>query len=125
MGITHTRVEQGFERARLYHPKRIIVIPNFLFRGTLVKKIFDICAQLQEQYSDIEILNFPGIGLAPELFFIIRQRELESQLGQPQMNCEMCKFRITLVAHNHSYDHYHLHQNLYDDSGHEKIWQVP
>lgn len=87
----------------------------------------DICAQLQEQYPDIEILNFPEIGLAPKLFFIIRQRELESQLGQTQMNCEMCKFRITPVAHNHSHDHHHLHQNLYDDvmQYHEKIWQVP
>nr|WP_232509912.1 CbiX/SirB N-terminal domain-containing protein [cyanobacterium endosymbiont of Epithemia turgida] len=119
--MTHTRVEQGCERARLYHPKHIIVIPHFLFKGTLVKKIFDICAQLQEQYSDIEILDFPGIGLAPELFFIIRQREFKSQLRQTQM----CKFRITPVAHNHSHDHYHHINFDGDDSGHEKIWQVP
>ncbi|XTZ12128.1 MAG: sirohydrochlorin chelatase, partial [cyanobacterium endosymbiont of Rhopalodia inflata] len=127
IGITHPRLEQGFERARLYHPKRIIVLPHFLFTGALVKKIFYICAQQQEQYPDIEILNFPEIGLAPELFLIIREREIESQLGQTQMNCEMCKFRLTPVVHNHSHDHHHHPQNSYDDvmQYHEKIWQVP
>ena len=127
IGITHPRLEQGFERARLYHPKRIIVLPHFLFTGALVKKIFHICSQQQERYPDIEILNFPEIGLAPELFLIIREREIESQLGQTQMNCEMCKFRLTPVAHNHSHDHHHPPQNFYDDvmQYHKKIWQVP
>ncbi|XTZ10334.1 MAG: sirohydrochlorin chelatase [cyanobacterium endosymbiont of Rhopalodia yunnanensis] len=127
IGITHPRLEQGFERARLYHPKRIIVLPHFLFTGALVKKIFYICAQQQKQYPDIEILNFPEIGLAPELFLIIREREIESQLGQTQMNCEMCRFGVIPVAHNHSHDHYHHPQNFYDDvmQYHEKIWQVP
>ncbi|YAI81980.1 MAG: sirohydrochlorin chelatase [cyanobacterium endosymbiont of Rhopalodia sterrenbergii] len=127
IGITHPRLEQGFERARLYHPKRIIVLPHFLFTGALVKKIFYICAQQQQQYPDIDILNFPEIGLTPELFFIIRKREIESQLGQTQMNCEMCKFRLAPVAHDHSHDHDHIPQNSYDDlmEYHGKIWQVP
>jgi len=42
IGITHPRLEEGFRRARLYQPKRIIVLPYFLFTGSLVKKIFDI-----------------------------------------------------------------------------------
>ncbi|MGP0129574.1 MAG: sirohydrochlorin chelatase [cyanobacterium endosymbiont of Rhopalodia musculus] len=127
IGITHPRLEEGFERARLYNPKRIIVLPHFLFTGALVKKIFYICAQQQEQYPDIEILSFPEIGLTPELFLIIREREIESQLGQTQMNCEMCKFRLTPIEHDHFHDHHHLPQNSYDDvmQYHEKIWQVP
>ena len=127
IGITHPRLEQGFERARHHHPKRIIVLPHFLFTGALVKKIFRICAQQQKQYPDIEILNLPEIGLVPELFSIVREREIESQLGQTQMNCEMCKFRLTSVAHNHPHDHHHLPQNSYDDviQYHHKIWQIP
>ncbi|WP_267384440.1 sirohydrochlorin chelatase [Cyanobacterium sp. uoEpiScrs1] len=137
IGITHPRLEQGFERARLYHPKRIIVLPHFLFTGALVKKIFHICTQQQKRYPHIEVLNLPEIGLAPELFSIIREREIESQLGQTQMNCEMCKFRLSFVRNNHSHDHHshdhhshdhhHISQNFYDDimQYHKQIWQVP
>ena len=38
IGITHPRLEEGFRRARLYQPKRIIVLPYFLFTGVLMKK---------------------------------------------------------------------------------------
>lgn len=33
IGITHPRLEEGFRRARLYEPKRIIVLPYFCLRG--------------------------------------------------------------------------------------------
>lgn len=38
IGITHPRLEEGFRRARLYNPERIIVLPYFLFTGLLVKR---------------------------------------------------------------------------------------
>ncbi len=143
IGITHPRLEEGFRRARLYQPKRIIVLPHFLFTGLLVKKIFDITAQQQEQYSNIDITCLPEIGLHPQLFSILREREIETQLGNVQMNCEMCKFRLAAVAssnghnHGHHHDHAHHHHHHHDHSHapidpyaepeayHQKIWQVP
>lgn len=111
IGITHPRLEEGFCRARLYQPKRIIVLPYFLFTGVLVKKIFDITAQQQAQYPEIAMTCLPEMGLHPQLFSILREREIETQLGQVQMNCEMCKFRLAAVSSNgghiHSHDHYH------------------
>ena len=120
IGITHPRLEEGFNRARLYKPKRIIVLPYFLFTGLLVKKIFDSTAQQQEQYPDIAMTCLPEMGLDPQLFAITREREIETQLGQVQMNCEMCKFRLAAVGtgngHTHSHDsshhgHGHSHDN--------------
>jgi sirohydrochlorin cobaltochelatase len=134
IGITHPRLEEGFERARLYQPKRIIVLPHFLFTGALVKKIVRISAEQQVQYPQNQIVNLSEIGFTPELLSIVREREIESQLGQTQMNCEMCKFRRVAVAdaHSHDYDHdHHDHdhppQYPYADLGlyHQKIWQVP
>ncbi len=136
IGITHPRLEDGFKRARLYQPKRIIVLPHFLFTGALVKKIFRICAQQQSQYPEIEVTNLPEIGFTSELFAIVREREIESQLGQTQMNCEMCKFRLASVSDDHSHNHHHHHhdvshshqsEDLYAnlDKYHHKIWQVP
>jgi len=141
IGITHPRLEEGFRRARLYQPKRIVVLPYFMFTGLLVKKIFNITAQQQEQYPQISIACLPEMGLHPQLFSVLREREIETQLGQVQMNCEMCKFRLAAVAngnghahdhhehghHHHSHDHSHVASDPYADleSYHQKIWQVP
>ncbi len=138
IGITHPRLEEGFRRALLYQPKRIIVLPYFLFTGLLVKKIFDTTAQQQEQHPHISITCLPEMGLHPQLFSILREREIETQLGQVQMNCEMCKFRLAAVAsgnghaheHHHHHDHHH-HSHTPEDpyanleAYHQRIWQVP
>ena len=146
IGITHPRLEEGFRRARLYEPKRIIVLPYFLFTGVLVKKIFDITAQQQEQYPDISMTCLPEMGIHPQLLSVLREREIETQLGQVQMNCEMCKFRIAANSnsnghtpahdhshhgHGHGHGHGHAHAHAAEDpyrnveQYHQKIWQAP
>ncbi|MGQ4649413.1 CbiX/SirB N-terminal domain-containing protein [Lyngbya aestuarii] len=136
IGITHPRLEEGFLRARFYQPQRIIVLPYFLFTGVLVKKIFDITAQQQEKYPNISMTCLPEMGIHPQLLSVMREREIEAQLGQVQMNCEMCKFRLAAkdVGHDHSHDHHHNHghhhhnaPDPYADLGqyHQRIWQAP
>jgi sirohydrochlorin cobaltochelatase len=143
IGITHPRLEEGFRRARLYQPKRIIVLPYFLFTGVLVKKIFDITAQQQEQYPEISMTCLPEMGIQPQLLSVLREREIETQLGQVQMNCELCKFRRSAVSshagqshdHHHDHDHHHHHTHNHDHKApdpyedleqyHQRIWQAP
>lgn len=143
IGITHPRLDEGFNRARLYNPKRIIVLPHFLFTGALMKKIFRMTEDQQAQYPDISLSCLPEMGLHPLLFSIMREREIETQLGQVQMNCEMCKFRLSALSqgnsdhshdhgHHHHHDHGHGHHHHSDvdpylqvDRYHERIWQVP
>lgn len=144
IGITHPRLEEGFRRARLYEPKRIIVLPYFLFTGALVKKIFDITAQQQEQYPEISMTCLPEMGIVPQLLSVLREREIETQLGQVQMNCEMCKFRLAPLAdtadhahshHHHSHDHHHHHEHNHshptpdpyakEEQYHQRIWNTP
>ncbi|NER92875.1 MAG: sirohydrochlorin chelatase [Symploca sp. SIO1B1] len=143
IGITHPRLEEGFRRARLYQPRRIIVVPYFLFTGVLVKKIFNITAQQQEQYPEISLTCLPEMGIQPQLLSVLREREIETQLGQVQMNCEMCKFRLAAVGngtvhgHDHHHHHSHGHGHSHDHSHgtpdpyadveqyHQRIWQAP
>ena len=138
IGITHPRLEEGFRRAIFYNPKRIIVLPYFLFTGALVKKIFNITAQQQQQNPEISITCLPEMGLNSQLLSVLREREIETQLGQVQMNCEMCKFRLTAVSHNgHEHHHHHHHHHGHDHSHppvdpyadvtkyHQKIWRAP
>lgn len=134
IGITHPRLEEGFRRARLYQPRRIIVLPYFLFTGVLVKKIFNLTAQQQEQYPSISMTCLPEMGIQPQLMQVLRERELETQLGKVQMNCEMCKFRLAAGdghyhghEHQHSHAHHHSTSDPYADAEHyhHRIWQVP
>lgn len=130
IGITHPRLEEGFRRARLYQPRRIIVLPYFLFTGVLVKKIFNVTAQQQEQYPEISMTCLPEMGIQPELLQLLRERELETQLGQAQMNCEMCKFRLA-DAHEHHDHHHHAHDHHHPapvdtvPQYHQRVWQIP
>ncbi len=125
IGITHPRLEEGFRRARLYNPRRIIVLPHFLFTGVLVKKIFDTTQQQQAEFAEIEHICLPEIGLHPALFQLLRDRELETQLGQVQMNCEMCKFRLAAfqanpnTGHDHAHGHDHGSHDHQHDAPHE------
>ena len=145
IGITYPRLEEGFRRARLYQPQRIIVLPYFLFTGVLVKKIFDITAQQQEQYPDISMTCLSEMGNHPTLLELLREREIETQLGEVKMNCEMCKFRLAAITngenyqghHHHYHDHSHSHHHSHDhnhsvvdpyaqpEQYHQRIWQVP
>lgn len=149
IGITHPRLDEGFHRSRLYQPRRIIVLPYFLFTGLLVKKIFDVTAQQQAQFPAIAMTTLPEMGLHPHLFAVMREREIETQVGQVQMNCEMCKFRLAAFTassdqghghghshshghtHGHSHGHTHGHDHPAEDpyakpaQYHQRIWQVP
>jgi sirohydrochlorin cobaltochelatase len=136
IGITHPRLKEGFDRAYLYQPKRIIVLPYFLFTGTLVEKIFDITVQQEQLYPDIEFVCLPEMGIASQLLQIVREREIEAQLGTVTMNCEMCKFRLAVAhidnghGHHHHHEHHHHHHDNSDpyaklDDYHQRIWNAP
>lgn len=149
IGITHPRLEEGFRRARLYGPKRIIVLPYFLFTGVLVKKILEITQQEQLAHPEQLVSYLPEMGSHPQLMQILRDRELETHLGQVAMNCEMCKFRLAAGGgqhghdhghapdHGHTHDHGHAHDHGHHHHGepvdlfpepddyHQRAWQVP
>ncbi len=143
IGITHPRLEVGFERANFYQPRRVIVLPHFMFTGALVKKIYTLTEVAQQQFPSVEYVNLPEIGLHPQLFYLTRQREIETLTGQVAMNCEACKFRRRAIAnpegtghhhhpdHHHSHDHGHAHHHHSSvdldhlPSYHQRIWQVP
>ncbi len=133
IGITHPRLTEGFRRALLYQPKRIIVLPYFLFTGVLVKKIFEMTAQQQQQSPGVQMDCLPEMGIHSELLYLLRDREIETQLGQVQMNCEACKFRLaTLSNHDLSHHHHHHNHSHHDvdpyeklEEYHQRIWQAP
>ncbi len=128
IGITHPRLEEGFRRARFFQPRRIVVLPHFIFTGALVKKIYAVSEEMRQQWGveSPEIVNLPEIGLDERLFALIRDREVEAQWGEVRMNCDACKFRQVVLqqvgaSHHHHGDghHHHPHHGEGHAHGHE------
>ena len=73
------------------------------------------------------------MGVQPQLLQLLREREIETQLGQVQMNCEMCKFRLAHAHNDHGHHHDHPHNHAHaspdrdadPDYYHRRIWQAP
>ncbi|MFM7382515.1 MAG: CbiX/SirB N-terminal domain-containing protein, partial [Microcystaceae cyanobacterium] len=96
----------------------------FLFTGALVKKIYTITEQQQAAFPEIEMVNLPEMGVQPQLLSLVREREIETQLGQVNMNCEACKFRLAFKGqggHGHHHDHHHQdhHHSAHHDHNHD------
>lgn len=124
VGITYPRLQEGFEKVYSYKPKRIIVLPHFIFTGALIKKIFQITIEQQRSSSDVEVVCLPEIGIHNQLLKILRERELEIQKDQVNMNCEMCKFRLSAQKED-------IYSNSLDpeyytntESYHQHIWKT-
>ncbi|MEO1068334.1 MAG: sirohydrochlorin chelatase, partial [Cyanobacteria bacterium J06638_6] len=113
-----------------------------------VKKILDITQAEQAAHPEQWVSYLPEMGSHPQLMQILRDREIETHLGQVAMNCEMCKFRLAAGGgqhghdhdghdhgHGHGHDHGHHHGHHHQgepvdlfpepDDYHQRAWQVP
>ncbi|MEL7144655.1 MAG: sirohydrochlorin chelatase, partial [Cyanobacteria bacterium J06573_11] len=108
--------------------------------GVLMEKIKTICDQQQALYPEAEIITLPEMGIHPQLLKVLRDREIETQLGTVAMNCEACKFRLAAKGENDGHSHGHAHGHAphghsHDHPApdpyaepqkyHQRIWQVP
>ncbi|MGK7911727.1 MAG: sirohydrochlorin chelatase [Synechococcus sp.] len=142
IGITHPRLEVGFDRALMMNPKRILVLPYFLFTGVLVKKIQAAATVRNAAHPETDIVCLPELGISPAVLQSLYEREREAQSGQIQMNCQLCKFRIAASEsagpghqhhghHHHSHGHGHHHHTsaidpyAQESDYHQRIWTVP
>jgi len=153
IGITHPRLPVGLERALSWQPRRVVVLPYFLFTGVLVKKIEAAVQERRRQYPEIDWLMLPELGLVDAVLHSLQQLEQEALQGQTLMNCHLCKFRLAVSAelgagHTHHHDHdshghgsHHHHSHHHHNHGHtpaaaadpwaelqsyhQRAWQVP
>ena len=98
-GVAHPRVDAALDRAARLGFRRIVVFPYFLFTGVLVKRIY---AQ-----TDQAVARFPGIGFVkapylrdhPKVIDAFVERVVEVEGGDPNMNCQLCKYRTQVVGY--------------------------
>lgn len=123
-GITYPRLEKAVQRQGLLGMKQVVVLPYYLFNGTLVERIARQVEHLKTQYPTIRFVSTRYFGFEPEIFALLEQRVDDLRRGAPAalMPCDGCKFRDFAVehglgghhhgdaaAHGHDHDHDHAH----------------
>ena len=130
-GITYPRLEKAVQRQSLLGMTQVVVLPYYLFNGTLVERIARQVEHLKAQYPTIRFISTKYFGFEREIFELLEQRVTDLRRGAPiaLMPCDGCKFRDFAVANGlgghhhddavpHSHDHDHAHDHAHADHAH-------
>ena len=127
-GITWPRLEKAVQRQSLLGMTQVVVLPYYLFNGTLVERITRQVDNLKAQYPTIRFTSTDYFGFEREIFELLEERvnDLKSGVTASRMPCDGCKYREfgvangmgghhhdDAVAHNHDHDHDHDHAHAH------------
>ncbi len=112
-GITWPRLERVVQRQALLGMKQIVVLPYYLYTGTLMQRIARQVEHLRVQYPQLRFAQSAHFGMEPEIFTLLEQRVADLQAGLPdsRLPCDGCKYREIAhdLGHGHSHEHTHAH----------------
>lgn len=130
-GITHPRLERVVQRQGQQLMTQIVVLPYYLFSGTLISRIRRQIEHLRGQYPHLRFALADYFGPEREIFELLEQRAEDLRANAPAalMPCDGCKYReiaITLghgghhhgaephVHHEHAQGHPHAHEHPHE-----------
>lgn len=129
-GITYPRLEKAVQRQSLLGMTQVVVLPYYLFNGTLVERITRQVANLRSQYPTIRFASTAYFGFEREIFELLEERVNDLMRGAPEsrMPCDGCKYRAFGVengmgghhhddaiphSHDQEHDHGHPHEHAH------------
>jgi sirohydrochlorin cobaltochelatase len=133
-GVAHPRVDAALDRAARLGFRRIVVFPYFLFTGVLVKRIYAQTDDAAARFPAIEFIKAPYLRDHPRVIDAFVERVAEFAGGDPNMNCQLCKYRTQIVGYEEEVGlaqqahHHHVrggdhrpdhHQHHHHDHPHE------
>jgi len=97
IGVTQPLLKDFLPVVELLPYKRVIVLPIFLFTGVLLKRIY---AQVSEfnASSDKEFVCTGPFECDELLLQSLDERIAEVETGNPNMNCQLCKYRTQIIG---------------------------
>jgi sirohydrochlorin cobaltochelatase len=97
IGVTQPLLKDFLPVVNLLPYKRVVVLPVFLFTGILLKKIY---AQVDEfrTSSDKEFIYTQSYECDELLLQSLDDRIAEVETGNPNMNCQLCKYRTQIIG---------------------------
>lgn len=104
-GITYPRLEGVVQRHERLGMRQVIVLPYYLFAGTLIARIARQMIHLEAQYPLLRFTCTDYIGFEPEITALIETRIAETAQGGASLIVDES------LAHSHEHDHEHHHHN--------------
>jgi sirohydrochlorin cobaltochelatase len=145
IGVTTPLLPEALERCRRLGFARVLVFPFFLFTGVLEKRIRQQTLEFAQQHPETDFLCAGYLDAHPLLCETLAERAEEAIHGSPNMNCELCKYRVRLPGfeqavgqpqvghhhhvrgigqdgehHHHHHDHGHEHEHPHEHSHHHR-----
>ena len=112
-GITWPRLERAVQRQVMLGMKQVVVLPYYLFTGTLMQRIARQVDHLRQQYPQVRFAQSSYFGFEKEIFALLEQRVADLRAGVPdaKLPCDGCKYREIAhdLGHGHSHEHTHAH----------------
>lgn len=102
IGVTTPLLPEALERCRRLGFSRVVVFPFFLFTGVLEKRIRQQTLDFGRQHTETEFLCAGYLDVHPLLYEAFVERAEEAVHGTPNMNCELCKYRVRLPGFEHA-----------------------
>jgi sirohydrochlorin cobaltochelatase len=96
IGVTTPLVDEALARCQRLGFRRTIVLSFFLFTGVLEKRIRSLTQSFAAVQRDGEYLYAGYLNVHPLLVDVFAERAAEALHGTPNMNCELCKYRVRL-----------------------------
>ena len=97
-GVTNPSVDEALTVCRRLGYARIVVQPYFLFDGVLLKRIQTAVEKHAEADPGVDFAYVPHLRLHPLLLQAFEDRAHEAIHGAPNMNCDLCKYRVKLIG---------------------------
>ena len=115
-GITYPRLERVVQRQVQLGMMQIVVLPYYLFTGTLIERIKRQVQTLQQQYPHIRFHCGDYFGFEPEIFELLEKRATEAGFSENLMPCDGCRFRDIAQELGHGHSHNHSHDHKHDQA---------
>jgi sirohydrochlorin cobaltochelatase len=124
IGVTTPLLPDALARCHRMGFRRVIVFPFFLFTGVLEKRIRRQTEEFGRQNTGSEYLCTGYLDAHPLLLDAFAERAEEAVHGSPNMNCELCKYRVRLPGYEQAVGqpqaghHHHVRGVGQDDHHH-------
>ncbi|MFV1982809.1 MAG: sirohydrochlorin chelatase [Thiohalomonadales bacterium] len=113
-GITYPRLETVVQRQKLIGKTQIVILPYYLFTGTLMERIKRQTSRLQQQHPVISFALSNYFGFENEIYELLSARvkqaigEDDSYSGENIMlECDGCHYRELAESEGHKHNHEH------------------
>jgi len=123
-GVTSPLVPECLERVHGLGFKQIIVFPYFLFTGRLIKRIHTAVDEYSAAHPEVKVIKAPYLNAHPKVIDTFVEKLDEIVEGNPNMNCQMCHYRVQIVGSEHKVGtpqegHHHHVQGIGTDADHD------